>query len=219
MLGALKHGALRLNERARVQLVRGSGPQPDRFDSEYGTDTATTVSVGALDIPNDKLEQANRYEAISPESFDRVVGELFLRHEEYVFVDIGSGKGRALLLASFYPFRRVVGVEISPALTQIAEDNIKTFRDPKQKCKEITALCIDGAAYELPRQNCVLYLYNPFGLQVMRSFVSAVEKSIWNQPRKIFVIYFTPTHRAPWDQSEVFRPIRESVTLVVYESR
>jgi hypothetical protein len=118
-----------------------------------------------------------------------------------------------------YPFLKIVGVELSAGLTKIAERNLRTFNDSRQKCKAITAVCIDARAYPLPFEDCVLYLYNPFGLQVMQQFVSAVEKSVRDRARKLFVIYFSPWHRELWDRSELFCRIRESDMLVVYESR
>jgi len=44
------------------------------------------------------------------------------------FVDVGSGKGRVLLLAARHPFKRVVGIEFSPSLCEQARRNIEIFR-------------------------------------------------------------------------------------------
>src|SRR5579864_6881023 len=46
---------------------------------------------------------------------------VFLEHVDIspandVLVDYGSGKGRVLVLAAHYPFRRVIGVEVAPAM-------------------------------------------------------------------------------------------------------
>lgn len=190
----------------------------DSFDKKYGTDTAQIISVGALDIPDQQLEHSNRYEAVVPEAFNAILDDLPVVHANYVFVDIGSGKGRALLLASRLPFKEIVGVEISAALTDIAIGNISIFKDADQRCRNIHPVCMDGTIYEPPSGDTILYLNNPFDGEVMRSLMINVEKSLHAAPRKIFVIYQRPLHRAVWDASAAFRRIRSTERYIVYES-
>ncbi len=213
-----KHGMLKLIAQLHG-LAFSAESSSDSFDDKYGTDTAQIVSVGALDIPDDKLEHTNRYEAVVPEAFYGIMGELPVAHEEFVFIDVGSGKGRALLLASRLPFMRIVGVEISAALTEVALNNIRIFKDQMQKCSKIQAVCEDGAGYELPRQKTILYLNNPFDDQVMGPVVSSVEKSLLSNPRKLYVVYQRPLHRILWDQSKMFRVTKSAERHVIYESR
>src|SRR5215211_9528844 len=42
-----------------------------------------------------------------------------------VFVDYGSGLGRAVLVAAGFPFRRVMGVELSTEMTDRARANVE----------------------------------------------------------------------------------------------
>jgi hypothetical protein len=49
----------------------------------------------------------------------------------YTFIDMGSGKGRMLLLAAEPPFRRIIGVEFASDLDALARSNVKTYRNPK----------------------------------------------------------------------------------------
>jgi SAM-dependent methyltransferase len=210
VLETLKHGV--------QKLIRKEVASADPFDAEYGTDTARIVSVGALDIPNEKLEHSNRYEAVVPEAFAGIMRDVPVAHEDYIFIDVGSGKGRALLLAARFPFRTIIGVEISASLTEIALSNIRIFKDGAQKCRDIRAVCTDGGGYEMPAEKTVLYLNNPFDDQVMRPFVSNVEKSLQQSPRKVFVVYQRPLHRFLWDQSKAFRLIKTTERYVIYES-
>ena len=80
----------------------------------------------------------------------------------FSFVDFGSGKGRVLLVASHYPFREVVGVEFSPELHEIAEDNIRRYQSPARRCPHVRSVCADAATFALPAPDCVLYFNNPF---------------------------------------------------------
>ena len=210
LLETIKHGFRKLG---RAQEV-----EKDAFDAEFGTDTAKIVSVGALDIPEEKLEHTNRYEAVVPELFERIIEALPLRHEDFTFIDIGSGKGRALLLASRFSFRRIIGVELSAALTRTAQRNLAIFKDPAQKCRRIEAVCSDASEYCLPNEPLVLYLNNPFDGDVMRPFVCAVERSFKECPRKVFVIYQRPLHRECWEGSGCFRLVREAERYIFFES-
>src|SRR5690348_8785344 len=53
-----------------------------------------------------------------------------------VFVDLGSGKGKALLIAGQLSFKRVIGVELDQELSESARSNIKQAR-PRLKASEV----------------------------------------------------------------------------------
>jgi SAM-dependent methyltransferase len=214
-------GALKMLKHGAEKLVRDLSPsslQPDPFDVRYGTDTAQIISVGALDIPDERLAHSNRYEAVVPEMFDCIMQDLNIQYRRFSFVDVGSGKGRAMLLASRFPFKEIVGVEISAALTIIAERNIRLFRDDSQQCFAIRPTCVDGGSFELPLVDAVLYFNNPFDEQVMRPLLSRIEQSLSAHSRKFLVAYQRPLHRKLWDRSDAFRLRCERERYVIYES-
>jgi len=72
-------------------------------------------------------EKSVRYEATPVSFFHSAVSKLALDYPKTVFIDFGSGKGRTLLLACKYPFHSIIGIEISPALCEIATDNINKY--------------------------------------------------------------------------------------------
>ncbi len=214
----LTHGAAQFAIHLQ-NLISRKQLSPDQFDHEYGTDTKQIVSVGGLDIPDDRLIHANRYEAVPADAFDRIMRELPIAYETFVFVDLGSGKGRALLLASRFPFLEIVGVEISAVLTRVSLSNICIFENSLQKCREIKALCQDALEYHFPRENFVLYLYNPFDDSTLRPLVLRICESIRQFPRKVFVIYYMPAYRMLWDEAKAFQEIRSTKQYVIYESK
>lgn len=97
------------------------------FDETYGTRTTGHINRRKLGIKSDNLQLAHAYAPIRPAEFAAVMDMVEVDFESSVFVDFGSGMGRALLLASDYPFRRIVGVEISPLLHEIALGNIEVY--------------------------------------------------------------------------------------------
>jgi hypothetical protein len=217
VLQTLQHGVRKLVRGLSADFTRRGLPA-DPFDCKYGTDTTQIISVGALDIPEEKLAHSNRYEAVVREAFDAIVRDLAIDHGRFVFIDIGSGKGRALLLASCFPFQEIIGVEISATLTRIAEDNIRIFKDDEQRCHSIRTVCCDGGSFELPLVDAVLYLNNPFDDKVMQPLLSRIERSLAAYPRKLLVVYQRPLHRVLWDRSPAFRLIAERDRYVAYES-
>ena len=66
------------------------------------------------------------------------------------------------MLASHFPFKRIVGVEVSPHHHQIAKRNLATYDASGRQCDEIEALCMDAGEYEFPQSNLVIYMYQPF---------------------------------------------------------
>jgi SAM-dependent methyltransferase len=215
---ALQHGTARLIRGIR-RIRSPSQAESDPFDLKYGTDTAQKVGAGALDIPDAKLEDANAYQAVSSDVFFAMMEELRIQYERFVFIDLGSGKGRALLLASRFPFKEIIGVELSAFLTGIAINNLRIFKDEHQKCHKLRAMCLDATSYELPPEMAVLFLYNPFGENVMRSVVSNVECSLRSCPRKVYVLYDWPLHQVVWDRSTAFQIVKTSERYRVYESK
>src|ERR1700726_1293855 len=101
---------------------------------------------------------------------------------DFVFIDLGSGKGRTLLMASDYPFRRIVGVELLPALHQAAQENLSKYRSESQKCFALESICADATAFPLPAEPTVLYLFNPFPETGWRRMIAKLEQSLREHP-------------------------------------
>jgi SAM-dependent methyltransferase len=109
--------------------------------------------------------------------------------DRFSFVDFGSGKGRVLLVASHYPFREVVGVEFSPELHEIAEDNIRRYQSPSRRCRHVRSVCADAADFVLPDHDCVLYFNNPFAEPVFVQVLANVQSARERSRRKLYVLY------------------------------
>ena len=138
---------------------------------------------------------------------------------EFTFVDLGSGKGRALLMASMYPFARIVGVEVQPELDAIARRNIEVFSRPGQLCRRIESLCADAREYEFPRENLVMYLFNPFPAYVLREVLEKLAASARSAPRPIFVLYNAPFEKQEFERMPEFEPCSETAQFLIFRVR
>jgi SAM-dependent methyltransferase len=93
----------------------------------------------------------------------------------FAFVDIGSGLGRALLVASEYPFRRVVGYEISPRLNEAAVENIECFHASGRMVAEASSINDDAIAADWPAGRCVIFMFNAFDREFTATLLAKIE--------------------------------------------
>jgi SAM-dependent methyltransferase len=165
------------------------------FDERFGVETSGLI----YDLPTGHAHDLcnNGYFAVAPSIFHQVMERLDLYHPRFRFVDVGSGKGRALLLASGYPFREVLGVEISPQLDRIARANIQTYAPARS---DVLSIVADAAEFSWPPGPLVVYMWNAFTGPVMERVLRNLEAT---PPRELYVIYIHPElnamlERVPW---------------------
>jgi len=132
------------------------------------------------------------YMPTDPAEFREMMAALSVDFSKFTFIDIGSGKGRTLLMASEYPFRRIVGVEILPEFDRAARENIRSYNSATQRCSKIESVRADGLDFALPHDPLVLYLFNPLPEAALREFVQGIERSLAQSPRPLWLIYHTP---------------------------
>jgi Histone methylation protein DOT1 len=146
------------------------------------------------------------YQASHWSHLPRVLSRRDVRPED-VFVDFGSGKGRVVLQAARYPFARVVGVEISGRLNQIAHANLERQRG-KLTCKSVELVTCDAATYEVPDDMTVAYFYYPFVGDTFRRVLANIIASLDRNPRCVRLIYVLPVMEEAILESGRFRLVR-----------
>jgi len=132
------------------------------------------------------------YQPTDEALFKEMMASLPIDFSEFTFVDLGSGKGRTLLMASEYPFRRIVGVEILPELHRAAEENIASYQSTTQQCTQVESVCADASEFDLPEGPLVLYLFNPLPEAGLKRMLENLEESLLRHPRTVYVLYQNP---------------------------
>jgi hypothetical protein len=216
--GAMKLAAAKIGRSLR-NIGSQRKDQIHPFDMKYGTETSGIVEVGSLDMPDERVEHAVRYQTALVDVFEALLGELSIPFEEFVFIDLGSGKGRAMLLASRYAFKTILGVELSKTLHQIACRNIEIYKEESQRCHDIKSICEDASKFVIPNENIVFYMFNPFDHEVMRPVVAQIEESLKKSPRQIYVLYLKARCRDLFETSPFFRVWKETERYVIFASR
>ena len=119
-------------------------------------------------------------------------------------------------MASDYPFRRIVGVELLPALHRIAQENLKLYKNDAQKCFALEAICGDAYEFCFPDEPLVVFLFNPFGESGMRRVIAKLELSLRGRPRAVYVLYHNPLLEYVLAESTVLRKLAGTVQCSVF---
>ena len=182
------------------EFVRDSTPSrlKQRYgDADYDWDhrvNTTSAAVGWRDRLLGVFHSP--YQPTEPALFHEMLAALQttarVDFRELTFIDLGSGKGRTLLMASDYPFRRIVGVELIPSLNAIAQENLLNYQNESQQCHAIESICADAADFPFPAEPTLLYLFHPFPESVLRRVVATLEQSLRANPRPVYVLYHNP---------------------------
>ena len=174
------------------------------YDRRYGIETTRIVPVDALQSGGRNAAHARRYNP-SLIGFPRyLLNRLAIDHRNFTFVDIGSGKGRVLLEATSFPFRRIIGVEFSPTLHHDAERSVLRFNETTGRGGNIELLCMDAAEFAIPDENVVLYFYNPFSAEVMARVIKNICDSLQRSPRLMKILYLNPVDAGLFEASGAF---------------
>jgi SAM-dependent methyltransferase len=212
---------------------------PDRLrarfgDADYDWDYRVNTTSGAVGWRDRLLGMFHSaYQPTEPAAFHEMLDGLqeslqqtlgpgqttlcsTLNFRDFTFVDLGSGKGRTLLMASDYPFRRIIGVELLPSLHQIALENLRQYKSESQKCFALESICADATAFPLPADPLVIFLFNPFPESGMRQVVANLEQSLREHPRAVFVLYHNPLLEHTLTESWRLRKIAGEQQYSVY---
>jgi hypothetical protein len=182
------------------EFLRDSTPSRlrSRFgDADYDWDHRVNTTSGAVHWRDRLLGVFHSpYQPTEPELFhemlDALTRQTQLNFADFIFIDLGSGKGRTLLMASNYPFRRIAGVELLPALHAIAKENLACYKSDSQKCFVLESICGNATAVALPDEPLVIYLFNPFPEAGLRRFLANLRESLTAKPRATYVLYHNP---------------------------
>jgi SAM-dependent methyltransferase len=172
-------------------------------ERRWGTETARVADLGDLGVD---APGRVRYEPSGWLDLRRILRRRDVGASD-VFLDLGCGKGRVVLQAAGYPFRRVVGVELSPELCDVARANVAARRDAL-RCRDVEIVVADAATFEIPDDVTVIYLFNPFRGDVFAAAVEQIVASLERAPRPLRVIYRTPMEEELLLRTNRFRTVR-----------
>lgn len=187
-----------------------------RFDAANGVTTEALVFLGELDPDaiGPSLEFATHYEPTPVAEANALLDASPLEPGRTTFVDLGAGMGRVVLLAARRAYRTVIGVEISPALVEVARENVGSAHDPHRLATDVRIVRADARDYTFPRGDLAVYLYNPFRGPVL----DAVLRRLYVPPaaRDVVLLYHTAVERESVDATEAFELVDDLGFGLIY---
>jgi 16S rRNA G966 N2-methylase RsmD len=190
------------------------------FDIRHGLDTAGYLSKRDLVTGHPHDEYLTGYSAVAPSVFRQMccrwMGTLAARSrvQAFSFIDVGAGKGRALLLASERPFRKIIGVELSKNLAHIASKNIERWKRDHRARVAIRVVHQDILDFRWPRTPLLVYLYNPFEREMIEQLIQRLHWAAKAGSRCVDVLYLNPAFGHLLTRSRLFRELwSERITM------
>jgi SAM-dependent methyltransferase len=194
--------------RRRERLYRR---EVTRYSQELAFDIRYRVNTRGI-VRNTGDEHSVHYQGTDPRGFASLIQQT--DHVDHVFVDLGSGKGKAVLLAARYRFRRAIGVEISPELTAIARQNLESYRG-RLSCP-LAFITGNAERWEVPTEPLVVYLHNPFDATILERVVDSLTRSVCDHPRDVTLAYHAPFQRHVIDAHPGLVALSECTQWVIY---
>lgn len=188
------------------------------FDRKWGVDTSGKLVPDAGDVVGTNWDHGCRYQAVCADSLEQTLNELSLDLRRFTFLDFGSGKGRAVLAAAQLPFLRVIGVEYSQTLDQVARQNLEIFPQFARKCRQVELVCADATQFPIPSGPLILFVNNSFGTAIISEVVKNLEASFQREPRRIVVLYFNAFFAEAWEQCTMLTPVKATRAISIYDS-
>jgi hypothetical protein len=170
------------------------------FDQIYGVDTSGLVPAAHLITGHANDEHVTAYYGVAPSILRQLI-EQWLGSKpaasiaRTTFIDIGAGKGRGLLVASQYPFRKVIGIELNPAMAAIATANatqwsaVHAADRTAHRVAPIEVLQRDALDYIFPRTPVVVFLFHPFEAPVLKLLLRRIETQFAKRPGTLDILY------------------------------
>ena len=188
------------------------------FDKTRHVQTRGLLKPDPSSIVGEVLD-SNIYGAVRPANAhtairDLPVGDL----SQYTFIDMGSGKGRMLFIASEYPFRRIVGVEYSVEMHRAALENLRAYRHSGRHCRDIESCVMNAADYQFPEGNLIIYLFNSFGPEILHRMLANLERSLAQNPRHTVIVMLWPEHASTVAEFPGMRTYRQTRRYHIYET-
>jgi SAM-dependent methyltransferase len=203
-----------------VGLMRSAATQAEGwwFDVTRHVQTSGYVPLEGLTLAGPG-KSSFEYFPIHPSVARQVLERLPIQnHSEYTFVDLGSGMGRMLLLAAEYPFRKIQGVELAVELHLQAKQNISRCRHVGRRCTDIESINADVSEYRFPNGKLALYLFNPFGPEVLAKVLANLAASIAEQPRHVIVTILNPKFAFVADAMPYLRLYLQTRRFRIYQT-
>lgn len=176
------------------RLTKKEGFTLHPFDLKHGVQTSGLIPGRLLKTGHAHDRHSTAYFGVAPSVFHALLKRWQRTSpcsplDRFTFVDIGAGMGRAMLLASEFPFKKVEGIEINPALAAVARSNIDAWQSAGRAVAPMQITCRDVLQCPFPKGPCLAFLFNPFGEAVVRRLLKHLARTFANRHGQLDLLY------------------------------
>ena len=161
---------------------------------KYGIHTFSPIDLKKLTITNGDTSKASRYEAVNFFLLEKLLENFRKLSSVTSIVDLGCGKGRVLVVAAYYGFTNIKGIDFAVELCQEATKNMEKV---KSKFPLIHWKIINSSIeeYDILPDDTVFFMFNPFTEEIIRIFLNKLERSCQQFPRTTYFLYASPLYK------------------------
>ena len=167
--------------------------QEIKGEKKYGINTTGADELHKLEKQGIDISHATIYMPVSYTLLEEIFEQLPATIRNH-FLDLGSGKGRAICVAAHQGFKMVTGLDFARDLCEAAKENLAITKQ-KIPALEYKVINNDAFYFEIPDDVDCIFLFNPFDEIIMSAVVNNIGTSLQNSPRKINIIYVNPLHK------------------------
>lgn len=149
-----------------------------------------------------KYKDATIYEPTPYRKLEKIFSSVPMSAND-IFIDLGCGKGRIILLAATKKIRKVIGVELNVGIANVAEENLKKMKIPHVPVEIIQ---IDSTQYKFSNET-IIYMYNPFGSRTILEIMNNIKSSLTKNPRNVRIIYSNARYSDILDSQDWLAPM------------
>ncbi len=165
-------------------------PLSRAFDRRHCVETAREERLGEMGVAADAVTRGNSvYRVTWGSLIKKAMAQLDIDPRRYSFIDYGSGKGKAMLMASDYPFKTIIGLEYAKRLHDIAAENCRTYHSANQQCHSLEPILGDVLDYTPPPGPIVCFMCNPFDETTLRAVFNGWRARYEGGEREIRILY------------------------------
>lgn len=165
-----------------------------RGERKYNLNTIELDRLKTINVKGENLDHASIYQACNYYIIEKGFNYLRSINENKNLTDFGCGKGRALVVAAYYDFQNIIGIDFAKALCLSAEKNIREIQE-KYSSTKFNIICDDVVNYKPGKDQTVFFFFNPFDEVIMLKVVKNILSSIKENERKIYIMYANPVHK------------------------
>jgi hypothetical protein len=195
-------------------------PRSRAFDRRHGVETAREELLQDIGVAHDAVKRGNTvYRVTWGWLIEMAIAKLDIDPQHYTFIDYGSGKGKAMLVASHYSFKAIIGLEYAKRLHDIAVQNCRKYRSPDQQCHSLEPVLGDALHYTPPPGPIVCFMCNPFDRTTMRTVFDSWRARYDAGERDIRILYLNMRNIAEaanvLDEQDWLAPVARNRRLIV----